>query len=129
LRSIIRVSSCLKFQFYEGLSKRAADNGHVVDLFACSLDQVCPRDVALLQSIWAFIDVAPRLCFSWCSPLQVGTAEMKSMVEKTGGLIVLHDTFIHMVFAESFNRVFTRDAAHNELTMGFAAEISVATSR
>jgi protein transport protein SEC23 len=54
---------------------------------------------------------------------------MKSMVEKTGGLIVLHDTFIHMVFAESFNRVFTRDAAHNELTMGFAAEISVATSR
>ncbi len=31
---------CPQHQYYEGLSKRAADNGHVVDLFACSLDQV-----------------------------------------------------------------------------------------
>lgn len=27
------------FQFYDVLSKRAAENGHVIDIFACQLDQ------------------------------------------------------------------------------------------
>ena len=28
------------FQYFDALAKRAADNGTVVDMFACSLDQV-----------------------------------------------------------------------------------------
>ena len=27
-------------KFYEGVSKRAAANGHAVDIYACALDQV-----------------------------------------------------------------------------------------
>ena len=27
-------------KFYEGLAKRVSDNGHIVDLYACALDQV-----------------------------------------------------------------------------------------
>eukprot|EP00455_Lapot_gusevi_P039582 TRINITY_DN443_c0_g3_i1.p1 TRINITY_DN443_c0_g3~~TRINITY_DN443_c0_g3_i1.p1 ORF type:complete len:751 (+),score=216.56 TRINITY_DN443_c0_g3_i1:95-2347(+) len=84
-------------KYYEGLAKRVADNGHVMDIFACSLDQV-------------------------------GTAEMKVMVEKSGGFLVLNDFFASKVFTESFRRVFTRDAQDN-LTMAFGAEIEVFTSR
>jgi hypothetical protein len=69
----------------------------VVDLFACSLDQV-------------------------------GVAEMKVCVEKTGGLLVLDDSFTHNVFTGSFKRVFAVDQK-NELVMSFNGELQVLTSR
>jgi protein transport protein SEC23 len=84
--------------YYGDLAKRASLNGHVIDIFACALDQV-------------------------------GVAEMKSLVEKTGGVMVLHDTFVHQVFTESFRRVFGRDASQQMLSMAFGAELQVATSR
>lgn len=37
---------------------------------------------------------------------QVGVAEMKVAVEKTGGLVVLAESFGHSVFKDSFKRVF-----------------------
>ncbi|KAJ0034297.1 hypothetical protein Pint_25549 [Pistacia integerrima] len=37
---------------------------------------------------------------------QVGVAEMKVAVEKTGGLVVLSESFGHSVFKDSFKRVF-----------------------
>ncbi|XP_044485969.1 protein transport protein SEC23-like [Mangifera indica] len=37
---------------------------------------------------------------------QVGIAEMKVVVEKTGGLVVLSESFGHSVFKDSFKRVF-----------------------
>lgn len=27
-------------KFYEALAKRSSDNGHIIDLYACALDQV-----------------------------------------------------------------------------------------
>ncbi|GMN61533.1 hypothetical protein TIFTF001_030628 [Ficus carica] len=62
-------------KFYEGLSKQLVHQGHVLDLFACALDQV-------------------------------GIAELKVAVEKTGGLVVLAESFGHLVFKDSLKRVF-----------------------
>ena len=84
-------------KYYEGLAKRALENGHIVDLFACSLDQI-------------------------------GTAEMKILIEKTGGFIVVHDTFVHQVFTQSYIKIFSRDA-QDQLLMAFSGELEVITSR
>lgn len=62
-------------KFYEGLSKQLVNQGHVLDLFACALDQV-------------------------------GVAELKVAVERTGGLVVLAESFGHSVFKDSLKRVF-----------------------
>ncbi|GER45157.1 transport family protein [Striga asiatica] len=62
-------------KFYEGLSKQLVHQGHVLDVFACALDQV-------------------------------GVAELKVAVEKTGGLVVLAESFGHSVFKESLKCVF-----------------------
>ncbi|KAM5554335.1 protein transport protein SEC23 [Rosa sericea] len=62
-------------KFFEGLSKQLVHQGHVLDLFACALDQV-------------------------------GIAELKIAVERTGGLVVLAESFGHSVFKDSLIRVF-----------------------
>ncbi|XP_009361354.1 protein transport protein SEC23 [Pyrus x bretschneideri] len=62
-------------KFYEGLSKQLVNQGHVLDLFACALDQV-------------------------------GIAELKIAVERTGGLVVLAESFGHSVFKDSLRRIF-----------------------
>lgn len=61
---------------------------------------------------------------------QVGLLEMKVCAERTGGLIVLADSFGQSVFKESLRRVFRRfpeetpgDAG--QLQMGFAATLEV----
>ncbi|KAL5795174.1 hypothetical protein ACOSP7_003768 [Xanthoceras sorbifolium] len=62
-------------KFYDALSKQLVHQGHVLDLFACALDQV-------------------------------GVAELKVAVEKSGGLVVLTESFGHSVFKDSLRRVF-----------------------
>ncbi|KAK8492243.1 hypothetical protein V6N13_050353 [Hibiscus sabdariffa] len=62
-------------KFYEGLTMQLVHQGHVLDLFACALDQV-------------------------------GVAELKVAVERTGGLVVLAESFGHSVFKDSLRRVF-----------------------
>ncbi|XP_047333971.1 protein transport protein SEC23 [Impatiens glandulifera] len=62
-------------KFYEGLSRQLVHQGHVLDLFACALDQV-------------------------------GVAELKIAVERTGGLVVLAESFGHSVFKDSLRHVF-----------------------
>lgn len=76
---------------------------HVVDVFACSLDQV-------------------------------GLLEMRELVEATGGLMVLGDSFAQSVFKESLLRVFERYPENdpdspNQLCMAFNASLEVLTSR
>jgi protein transport protein SEC23 len=76
---------------------------HVVDVFACSLDQV-------------------------------GMLEMKNLVEATGGLMVLGDSFGQSVFKESLNRVFNRypdDIPQDggQMAMAFGTSFEVLTSR
>mmetsp|Transcript_10919 Transcript_10919/g.36177 ORF Transcript_10919/g.36177 Transcript_10919/m.36177 type:complete len:820 (+) Transcript_10919:78-2537(+) len=91
-------------QYFKSLADRASQNGHVVDIFACSLDQV-------------------------------GLYEMRSCVEKSGGLVVLGDSFTQSVFKESLRRVFKRfpqDAPGSNagaLEMGFSATLEIVTSR
>jgi len=38
--------------------------------------------------------------------MKVGVAEMKVAVERTGGLVVLSESFGHSVFKDSFKRLF-----------------------
>jgi|EP00505_MAST-04D_sp_SCG-Rhode-Island_P003435 protein transport protein SEC23 len=89
---------------YESLSMRCVKSAHVIDIFACSLDQV-------------------------------GLLEMKRCVEKTGGLVVMADSFSQSVFKESFQRVFRRhpdtaaECDRGHLEMGFAGTIECLTSR
>lgn len=85
--------------YYTKLGGRASQNGHVIDLFACSLDQV-------------------------------GLAEMKVMTEKTGGYMVLDDSFTRGVFLNSFKQVFQRNEQdNNDLVMCFSGQLQALTSR
>ncbi|KAL1924493.1 uncharacterized protein VTP21DRAFT_4147 [Calcarisporiella thermophila] len=84
-------------KFYEGLAKRAANNGHAIDIFAGCLDQV-------------------------------GLHEMRSMVNQTGGFMVLSDSFTTAIFKQSFHRVFQKDS-QGHLQMGFNATLDVQTTR
>lgn len=94
-------------EFYRALSDRAIANFVVVDLFACSLDQI-------------------------------GALELKNLVSRSGGLIVLADKFGQSVFRESLRRAFertpdsigsTNQIPGQHLQMGFGAQIEVIHSR
>eukprot|EP01114_Cavostelium_apophysatum_P003750 TRINITY_DN1387_c0_g2_i2.p1 TRINITY_DN1387_c0_g2~~TRINITY_DN1387_c0_g2_i2.p1 ORF type:complete len:752 (+),score=199.83 TRINITY_DN1387_c0_g2_i2:97-2352(+) len=82
---------------FEGVAKRAVTSGHVIDVFACALDQP-------------------------------GFYEMQDLVKKTGGLVVLADSFETPMFKQSFVRMFTRDEK-GALPMGFNATIEALTSK
>ncbi|RHY14354.1 hypothetical protein DYB25_005379, partial [Aphanomyces astaci] len=96
--------SAKAIEHYTGLAERCVAAAHVVDVFACALDQS-------------------------------GVMEMKVCVAKTGGVIVLADSFGQSVFKESFRRMFSRfsdeaaDSDRDHLTMAFAATLEVLTSR
>jgi protein transport protein SEC23 len=69
-----------------------------------------------------------------CSLDQVGMLEMRQLIEATGGLMVLGDSFGQSVFKESLNRVFNRfpedvpkDGGH--MCMAFGSTLEVKTSR
>jgi len=83
-------------EFYKSLALRAVENGHVIDLFACSLDQV-------------------------------GITEQRSLVDDTGGILILNDTFTTSPFSESLISVFIRNVQEDFL-MCFNSEIYVLTS-
>lgn len=90
--------------FYKDLASRASASSHVVDVFACSLDQV-------------------------------GLYEMRSLVDQTGGLVTMAESFTQSVFKESLRRVFKRypdDAPGSNagaMSMGFAATLECMCSR
>lgn len=75
------------------MAKRAATNGHTIDIFAGCLDQI-------------------------------GLLEMKSMVNSTGGVMVLSDSFNTAIFKQSFQRIFQKDS-QGHLQMGFNATLDV----
>lgn len=69
-----------------------------------------------------------------CSLDQVGLLEMSGLVEATGGLMVLGDSFGQSVFKESLRRVFSRypdDVPQDggQMEMAFGASLEVLTSR
>ncbi|GBG72991.1 hypothetical protein CBR_g12710 [Chara braunii] len=83
-------------KYYDGIAKQLVSQGHVVDLFACALDQV-------------------------------GMAEMKVCVERTGGLVVLAESFAHDVFKKSFMRIF--EAGEHSLGLASNGIFEVIASR
>lgn len=86
-------------KYFEGLAKRSASNGHVIDILMGSLDQV-------------------------------GFLEMKPCTDKTGGIVILSDSFNTSIFKQSFQRIFLKDG-QNHLIMGFNAtfDVQVITKR
>lgn len=58
---------------------------------------------------------------------QIGLLEMKSMVNSTGGVMILADSFNTAIFKQSFQRVFQKDA-QGHLQMGFNATLDVQVS-
>ena len=51
---LCRCMHCLPFsplQFYESLAKRVANNGHVVDIFSCALDQTGLYEMRFLSNM------------------------------------------------------------------------------
>ncbi|KAI9500626.1 GTPase-activating protein S23 [Coemansia spiralis] len=65
--------------------------------------------------------------FSGCLD-QVGLAEMKCLVNWTGGHMVLADSFVTTIFKQSFQRVFAKDD-QEQLQMGFNATLEVQTTK
>mmetsp|Transcript_86299 Transcript_86299/g.136204 ORF Transcript_86299/g.136204 Transcript_86299/m.136204 type:complete len:748 (+) Transcript_86299:80-2323(+) len=63
-----------------------------------------------------------------CSLDQVGLHEMKVCVDKTGGYMVMGDSFSTHVFKDSFRNIFNVDDA-GYMKLGFRAEIEVFCSR
>ncbi|CAO3636907.1 unnamed protein product [Cunninghamella echinulata] len=59
---------------------------------------------------------------------QIGLLEMKSMVNQTGGFMILSDSFTTAIFKQSFQRMFQKDS-QGHLRMGFNATTEVQTSR
>jgi len=55
----------------------------------------------------------------------VGLAEMKPVVEATGGMVVQTDTFLNPVFKESFKRVFALEAEEGYLAVASNATFEV----
>ncbi|KAL0374135.1 UNVERIFIED_CONTAM: protein transport protein SEC23 [Sesamum radiatum] len=82
-------------KFYEALSKQLVHQGHVLDVFACALDQMNIEDYFTLRTGYGLVLKA-----------MVGVAELKVAIEKTGGLVVLAESFGHSVFKDSLRRVF-----------------------
>lgn len=56
---------------------------------------------------------------------QVGLAEMKPVVDMSGGMVVQTDTFLNPVFKESFKRVFLPPGAHGSLDIASNATFEV----
>ncbi len=63
-----------------------------------------------------------------CSLDQVGLAEMRQCVERTGGQIVLDDSFTHGTFMGSIKRMFAKDPQTDTLMMGYGADLQVICS-
>ncbi|KAK9717986.1 GTPase-activating protein S23 [Basidiobolus ranarum] len=59
---------------------------------------------------------------------QVGLAEMETMVNSTGGLMILADSFNTAIFKQSFQRLFNKDP-HGNLAMGFNATLDIQTTK
>jgi protein transport protein SEC23 len=62
-----------------------------------------------------------------CSLNQTGLLEMKCLVEKTGGYMLLTDSFSTLLFKDSYKKLFELDE-YGELKMAFKAKMDVYTT-
>ena len=54
--------------------------------------------------------------------------EMRPVLEKTGGYVVMSESFTGNIFKQSFKAVFSRDSTGQYLKMSFGATLEVLTS-
>lgn len=63
-----------------------------------------------------------------CALDQVGAYEMKSCVDRTGGVFVVSESFEHPMFTKSFEKFFATDQS-GQLPFGYQASLEIKTSR
>lgn len=63
-----------------------------------------------------------------CALDQVGAYEMKSCVDRTGGVFVVSESFEHPMFTKTFEKFFTTNE-HGQLDAGCQASLEITTSR
>lgn len=63
-----------------------------------------------------------------CSLDQVGSYEMKSCVDRTGGVFVVSESFEHPMFKNTFEKFFATDE-RGQLMMGFQASMEILASK
>ena len=63
-----------------------------------------------------------------CALDQVGLMEMRPVLEKTGGYVVMSESFTGNIFKQSFKAVFARDSTGQYLKMAFGASVEVRAS-
>lgn len=63
-----------------------------------------------------------------CALDQTGLHEMKSVVNLTGGLVVMGDSFNSSLFKQSFQKVFNKDTK-GDFKMAYGATVEIKTSR
>lgn len=83
----------------------------------------------------AFDDIASRAVNAghtidvWaCSLDQVGAYEMKSCVDRTGGVFVVSESFEHPMFTKTFEKFFETNE-EGQLELGTQAQLQITTSR
>jgi protein transport protein SEC23 len=83
----------------------------------------------------AFDDIAARAVNAghaidvWaCALDQVGAYEMKSCVDRTGGVFVVSESFEHPMFTKTFEKFFATNEV-GQLSTGFQASLEITTSR
>mmetsp|Transcript_54019 Transcript_54019/g.171416 ORF Transcript_54019/g.171416 Transcript_54019/m.171416 type:complete len:780 (-) Transcript_54019:125-2464(-) len=64
-----------------------------------------------------------------CALDQVGLAEMKSAIERTGGMVVLAESFLHPVFKQSFKRLLIKGGEEGALGLASNGVFEVVCSR
>ncbi|GAB4820058.1 hypothetical protein N2152v2_007104 [Parachlorella kessleri] len=103
-------------KFYDGLALQLTTQGHSLDVYACSLDQVG-------ETRRAGGEEGPGL--AW----RVGLAEMKNAVELSGGMTVQCDSFANPVFRDSLKRAFSPPGEEGHLGLGSNATFEVMCSK
>lgn len=102
---IIAFCRSMFMQYYDGLATRCMQNGHVVDIVACSLDQIGLAEMKV-----------GSITSSLCVDVLIGRLPAQVLIEKTGGTLILSDMFDTNVFVESFKKLFeTADDGYLEM--------------
>lgn len=125
LQSDMNPISVFLLQHYESLANRASSNGHIIDIYACALDQTGMLEMkccanytgyAHLHHLWClWLLMAPYLWrYLWCLCL-------------CRGYVVMADSFNTSLFKQTFQRVFTKDV-QGSFKMAFAATLEVKVS-
>jgi len=63
-----------------------------------------------------------------CALDQVGLLEVRPVIERTGGYVVMSESFTGNIFKQSFQAVFSQDSKGEYLRMAFGASLEVLTS-